>query len=53
LDLFEGVSFNSIAVKNGIIVGCMQKVSFPKLASQLFFAFVAAVATFAGEEGFP
>ncbi len=36
LDLFEGVSFNFIAVENGIIVGCMQKVSFVKLASYLF-----------------
>jgi hypothetical protein len=35
-DLFKGVSFNSIAVKNRIIEGCMQKVSLVKLASQLF-----------------
>ncbi len=36
LDLFEGVSFNSIAVKNWIIVWCMQKVSMVKFAYDFF-----------------
>jgi hypothetical protein len=45
----ERVSFTSIAVKNGISVGCIQKVSLLKLSSYLFFAMDVAVATFAGE----
>jgi hypothetical protein len=38
-----------MAVKNGIIVGCIRKVSLVKVSSYLFFAMDVAVATFAGE----
>ncbi len=50
--LFMCVSLNSIAVKNGIIVGCMQK-KYPWWNSNhIFFTFVVEVTTFSGERGF-
>ncbi len=52
LDLFEGVLFNSIAVENRIIVGCMQKSILGETCIITFFCFCCSSSYLCWRRGF-